>query len=69
MRNVILLVAAVSTVVFGLNQQVDEYAIFGRGAGASGGWGITSLWGNPAGIGRMSKLALSAGWQNMWGVS
>jgi len=69
MRRVIIFVVAVSSLLFGLSQQLDEYALFGRGAGASGDWGINALFGNPAGAGRMRSFALTAGWQNLWGVS
>ena len=69
MKKALTLVIFCVVLAFGLNQQLDEYALFGRGAGSSGDWGLNSLWGNPAGVGRMGKLALTAGWQNLWGVS
>ncbi|RKZ34252.1 hypothetical protein DRQ33_02570 [bacterium] len=56
-------------IIFAVGEQLDEFALFGRGAGSSGDYGISALWGNPAGLSKTAKYSASAAWQNMWGVS
>jgi len=69
MMKTLVVIFFLSSLLFGLGEQVDEFALLGRGAGVSGDFGIFSLWGNPAGIAKSSKMSALAGYQNLWGIS
>ncbi|MCD6595628.1 hypothetical protein J7L68_08140 [bacterium] len=69
MRKVLGIVMLLSLLAFGLNEELQEFALFGKGAGASGDYGTFALWGNPAGISKGVRMSAIASWQNSWGVS
>ena len=69
MKKVLGIVMLLSILAFGFNEELQEFALLGKGAGASGNYGTFALWGNPAGISKGVRMSAVAGWQNDWGVS
>ncbi|RKZ27098.1 hypothetical protein DRQ26_03535 [bacterium] len=55
--------------VFAAGEGIDELPLLGRGGGASGDFGMLSLFGNPAGFSRSPQFGAIAMYENLWGIS
>lgn len=64
-----LAILLLSTKAFCLGDAMNSFVLLGRGAGSSGDVGLSSIFGNPAGITQGTVIGVEAMYNNLWGLS